>query len=125
MMFLLLATGCSSPTGTVTGKLTYRNKTVVLGTVSLHCEKNNKQFSAELDPDGRFTFENVPVGPVTVCVVSLNPSQPKSGKGHTIKPTGDPAKWFKVPAKYMVPQDSDLKIEVQPDMNEVALTLKD
>ena len=48
-LLLLLPAGCGKGTGTVTGKLTYKDKTVVIGTVSLHSKETSQPLNSQMD----------------------------------------------------------------------------
>jgi hypothetical protein len=75
--------GCSASTSKVRGKVTHAGKTVVWGTVTL-VDKTGQFHQADIDLEGNYEIENVPVGTVKIAVVSPNPNPPGrggSGKG--------------------------------------------
>jgi hypothetical protein len=117
---LFLASGCSSKT-TVSGKVTYKGKPVVWGTVSI-IAKDNIQYAAQINPDGTYTIPNVPTGPAKFAVSSPNPDGTARGgpaaanggagdrgSGGEGGPPNPPAgTWFPLPEKYTDPLKSGL-----------------
>jgi hypothetical protein len=71
----LLAAGCGSK-GTVSGKVTYKDKAVPGGKVQFKTEKG-KSYLGTIKEDGSYTVEKVPAGPVTITVEPNEP--PKLG----------------------------------------------
>ncbi len=109
---LPLAAGCGSQKGTVTGKVTHKNKPVVWGTVTL-IASDNIAYSGQITPEGTFSIANVPGGPVKIGVTSPNPDGtnrggPAAQRGGTGDGVGgsDPAPvikagtWVALPEKY-------------------------
>ena len=65
---LLAVCGCSPGKGTVSGKVTYKGKPVVWGTVSA-VASDNVQYAAPITPQGTYSIPNVPYGSLTVTVL--------------------------------------------------------
>jgi hypothetical protein len=131
---LLAASGCTSKT-TVTGKVTYKGKPVIWGTVSV-IASDNIQYAAQITPEGTFSIPNVPSGPAKFAVSSPNPDGTARGgpaalnggagdrgSGGDSGPPSPPAgAWFPLPEKYSDPLKSglDRKVGSEP----VALNLE-
>src|SRR5207237_3769142 len=107
------ACGCGR-TATVTGKVTYKDRPVVYGSVILQNEDRTAR-SAAIQPDGSYTVENVPAGEVKIAVLSRDPTKGRRGgdkagdKKHVVKP---PADWFPLPRHYEDPETSGLQLTV-------------
>src|SRR6516165_11835660 len=73
VLVLLTLAGCGSGTGAVMGRVTFRGKPVVSGSVVM-LGADNKLVSTPLDAEGRYAVNGVPLGTVQVAVVSPNPA---------------------------------------------------
>jgi hypothetical protein len=129
---LLALAGCGGDKGTLSGKVTYQGKPVVLGYVSV-IASDNVQYAGPINSDGSYSIPNVPGGPVKIAVSSPNPgakpgSPAAAGEGRKVKGgTGDlpgeeagppgaaPAGWVALPEKYADPQTSGLANSVRGD----------
>src|SRR5205823_14560750 len=69
---LLAVCGCSPGKGTVSGKVTYKGKPVVWGTVSA-VASDNVQYAAPITPQGTYSIPKRPGRPVRLTVSSPNP----------------------------------------------------
>ena len=117
---LLIACGCSSR-GTVSGKVTFRGKPVVWGTVSV-IASDNVQYAAQITSEGTYSIPNVPTGPAKFAVSSPNPDGTARGgpaaandgagdrgsAGEGGPPNPPPGAWFALPEKYNDPLKSGL-----------------
>ena len=125
-----VAGGCGR-TATVTGKVTYKERPVVYGSVVLQNE-DMTAVSGVIEPDGSYTVENVPAGLVKIAVLSRDPTKGRGGdKGARGKKTGDkklavkpPADWFPLPPHYEDPQTSGLQLHVGTGRVEHLIELK-
>jgi hypothetical protein len=82
---VLVGAGCSGNSTTVTGKVTYKEKTVVWGTVQL-IDSTGLTYTGDIDLQGNYKVEGVKPGPVQIGVSSPDPtprSGAKGGKGAT------------------------------------------
>jgi hypothetical protein len=128
-VLVLAAAGCGSTTskGTVSGKVTHKNKPVVWGTVTL-IASDNKAYTGEITPEGTYSIPDVPGGPVKLCVTSPNPDAGKQRGGAGRGGAGDveagggaagvslpKGAWFLIPEKYADPQRSGLTGTVHND----------
>jgi hypothetical protein len=117
----------------VSGKVTLQGKPVCCGSVILYCE--DKQIvRGVIDPDGRYSIPNVPMGRAVVTVrshpplpigfettVDLPPT--RDGPilpGHAIK---DSESVTVVPERYGVPEESGLRVQVSSTQVEFDIDL--
>jgi hypothetical protein len=119
-LFLSCAGGCGPSRGTVSGKVTYKGKPVVWGTVTV-VASDNMSYAGAITSEGAYAIPNVPHGPVKFCVTSPNPDAKKRPAetlpkhGGDDLPGADPAgalpptgSWFPIPEKYADFQQSGL-----------------
>jgi hypothetical protein len=131
------ATGCGSK-GTVTGKISYRDKPVPGGTIFFLTEGKGT-FESKIQPDGKYTVENVPAGTVKIYLETESirpaprPKMPKPPKdqvppGAEDNPVyGAPAanRYVKIPDKYTSPEKSGLTLDVRGGNQDYDIPLKD
>ncbi|MBY0513618.1 MAG: carboxypeptidase-like regulatory domain-containing protein [Gemmataceae bacterium] len=148
------AGGCGGGgTSKVHGKVTYQGKTVVWGSVSL-IDTNGNYHQGDIDLNGNYTIEKVPVGPVKVTVASPNPDRgagrggagkgvtggkagenpddprdkwlAEQGKSKTAEERPRPAAgtWFPLDARYNDPGTSGLTGEVKRGDTELNIDIK-
>lgn len=129
--FTVLAAGCGPGTGTVTGKVTYKSKSVVTGTVTA-IPTDGIARPGQIGPDGSYSIPAVPNGEVTFLVASPNPNTgPRESVAGRKKGGGDsdlagsapggrePAPalpkgaWMPLPEDYSNPAKSELKKTVK------------
>ena len=67
--------GCGTPRCDVSGKVTYQGKTVVCGTITF-VGSDGMPIVVPIQSDGAYQAKQVPVGPVQVAVLSLDPARP-------------------------------------------------
>jgi hypothetical protein len=123
-LLLLLAgalSGCgrSRPSGTVTGKVSYKGQTVPSGTVAFFGAADQVA-SAPIGPDGIYTATDVPLGQVKVTVNTPRPvaelkkaakqMKKRFGKGNDFPESTDSVS---VPEKYGDPTKSPLGFTVK------------
>jgi hypothetical protein len=87
-LLLLAFIGCAEPRGTVSGKVTYKDKALPGGRVVFLSEDGKKVGSAEIQSDGTYTSKDVPIG---TCQVAVEPA-PKSLKSLMPKGATGPPK---------------------------------
>jgi hypothetical protein len=93
-LLLAGAVGCNKK-GTVSGKVTYDGKPVLVGTVTFHTEK--RQVVAAIDDNGVYTVTGVPLGEAKITVdTSTAEALRKAPAG----PPGGPPKDIKAPKDF-------------------------
>jgi hypothetical protein len=144
LVALLGLAGCtgSSNTGTVKGKVTYKGQPLKGGTVSFQVGEKYAPQPAEIQEDGTYVAENVPLGTAKVAVEteSLKPPSGMQGKypppappnpkvkSEEYKPP-DPAerakRYVRIPDKYMNPDTSGLSTPVKSGTNTYDIDIAD
>jgi hypothetical protein len=122
---LLLLSGCGGRFGELTGKVTFQDKLVRMGSV-LVVGKDGVPRSTTIQDDGSFAVGNVPAGQVRIAVTSPDPLTvhlvpPKHG---TPPPPPDRSRWFPIPAKYADFKESELVFTVRGGSNLFDIKLK-
>jgi hypothetical protein len=118
---LLSVSGCGVSKGDLNGKVTSKDKAVVVGSVN-YIASDGSTASALIQEDGTYSFTNVPAGLLKIGVISQDPStvQEKKGKpgmiGGGTKPTKNP-NWFAIPKKYEDTENSGLTITIDKPVN--------
>jgi hypothetical protein len=121
----LVAVGCAGR-GDVSGKVTYKGKALVFGTVQMEAaDKTFKQVNIE--SDGSFAIPGVPVGEARIAVSSANPHSSDFQPLHA-GPRFQPAKpvtgWFPIPSEYQDINKSPLTYTVNRGLNTYDIELK-
>src|SRR5262245_9299438 len=99
-LLALTAVGCGRR-GNVSGKVTYKDKPLVCGTVLLHGRDGLRQ--GNIEPDGSYTVLDVASGEARVAVNSPNPKSIDvypGKKGKKAEPYPDAPGWFPIPKEY-------------------------
>src|SRR5207302_362988 len=125
---LLVAAGCGRSTGTVSGKVTFKNQPLKGGTVTFTPKDGPGFVIAQIQPDGSYTAENVPVGETAVTVETetvaprkmpkgvINTKGIKNAEGEAVETpysyerSGD--NYVKIPPGYSNPSKSGLQLTV-------------
>jgi hypothetical protein len=127
----LVVAGCGGGTGTLTGKVSYQGKPVVMGSVFVQAADGTRRVS-NIEPDGTYTVLNMPVGPVMIAVNSPEPPDPKALAGRAPRagakpapaaPAVDRSKWVRLPDKYADPAQSDVTTTVSPGTTQFDINL--
>lgn len=125
---LLAAAGCSRPTGTVSGKVTFEDQPLPAGSVSF-VHEDGTTVSGSIQ-QGNYSIDKVPTGPCTVVVVSLPPPrsmwnpQQKQMVGGDAGSSGKLRKGIAIPSRYGDPKQSDLHYEVTSGRQNYPIDLK-
>jgi|SRR5579885_2486163 len=113
MAVLLLACGCAR-TATVSGKVTYKGRTVTYGSVIMVSADKTAR-STFIEADGSYTVQDVHPGQVQIAVISPDPSKARAlvqrgDSGLRGKPAVQAAakRWFGIPRQFQDPQTSGL-----------------
>lgn len=131
---LMLIAGCGNPTGEVNGTVTYKNKALSSGTVTIETADGAKQ--GTIEADGSYTVKDVLCGENKVIVVCMDDAKmlewvkkasaggrdPKGGLTPTPPP---PAGGFAIiPQKYNTSATSGLSVNVQRGVTTYNIDLK-
>lgn len=142
LALLTVIGGCGKRKGHLHGSIKYKDKPLVVATVTVF-DEDQRPFQATVK-DGTYSVEGIPEGPITVIVVSGNPA--KSGKGppnakkrpgakplpgETKDDPGEekqvepPPGWFAIPKKYADVTTTPLKFPLKPGDNDYPINLVD
>lgn len=123
LVLSLASAGCGSSAGTVSGKVYYKGAALKGGNVTFVTASKQSQL-AEIQEDGSYKVEKIPVGAVTICVetASLKPTnqripnyQPPPGMEGNYKPPDNAARakrYTAIPERYEDLEQSGLKYTV-------------
>jgi hypothetical protein len=124
--------GCGRPMGSVSGTVKYKGKLLPYGNVSFFGADGDAA-AAEIKDDGTYNIPRVPVGPVKVTVVCIDPAGTEAAKaaidkmrsqGGVKPPNFDPNKYIKIPTVYGDMDKSGLTFTVEPGANTYNIDLK-
>jgi hypothetical protein len=130
---LLALAGCGPAAGSISGKVSYKDKPLNGGTVRL-VSSDNRVKSAVIGTDGTYTIDRVPVGPAKIAVsppiagtvmprgMKMDPSKMGGGPEGAAAPAGD--KPVPLPDKYQDPEKSGLTYTVTAGKQEHDIPLK-
>ncbi len=134
----ILAVGCQGqPPVEVSGKVRFRGKPVIWGTVNAIASDQMTHY-ATIQPDGSFHFEKLPPGPASFGIVSPDPYFQRSMTAEMkaelaereaklgIVPVAKPPKgaWFPIPARYADPRTANFQANLEGPSMELAWDLK-
>jgi len=115
---VLLLAGCKGkPTGTVSGKVTYKGQAVTTGSVNFFAPEKGIGADAKLDSSGKFTLSQ-PLEAGTYKVYVTPPLPEQLPPGSTAKPAP-----FDVPKKYQDAVTTSVSKEVKPGPNDIPIEL--
>ncbi|MCI0460300.1 MAG: hypothetical protein L0Z62_25385 [Gemmataceae bacterium] len=135
-LVLLPVLGCGGgtrETGTVTGKVTVihpdtgRAQVVVTGKVYFHHPEVRDAVPAEINPDGTYHAERVPVGSVKVTVESPQPDADDPGARDPEDPPApkvDRRKWVPLPEEYARLDKTSITLEVKQGAQQFDITIE-
>ena len=116
-ILLAAVCGCGKSTATVTGKVTYQGRVVSYGSV-IFLSANKTARSGVISPDGSYTVDGVALGPVSIAVISHDPSKGRSvlrdhkpaqpGSQGTAPQEAALKRWFPLPRTFENPLTSGL-----------------
>ncbi len=133
----LCLAGCGNHVGSVTGKVSYVGKPVVIGSIVLVNEDTLAFHQESIQPDGTYHIGNVPYGVYKVTVHSADPDKrpvsrpvpanlkkkPKETEPPPPRPDAD--KWFAIPERYSDWRQSDLSVTVSQSSTTFDIRLAD
>lgn len=119
----LAAAGCGGSTGTVSGKVYYKNTLVKGGNVSFVSDQKKTSQLAEIQEDGSYKVEKMPVGEATITVDTSSFKPLPAARGMK-PPPGVQApggydmeartkRYVPIPERYTDPAKSGLKYTVK------------
>jgi hypothetical protein len=123
----LVAFGCERK-GDVSGKVTYKNKPLVFGTVQFE-GKDGIIRSGNIERDGSYTVSGVATGETKVAVSSRNPKSSdftplQREGGPKLPPRPDYPGWFPIPEKYELTFKSGLIYAIKSGANTINIELE-
>lgn len=136
-VLLVASAGCSEPCGTVSGKVTYKDKPLAGGTVVFIDEDNIRQDRVQIQPDGTYSSKKVPVGSIRVGVEpapkGVSDLMPKGAKPPPNMPEGGPkdvynqsgSAYVDIPEELRDPTTSKITLTVNRGEQEFNIPLKD
>jgi hypothetical protein len=129
---LLVAAGCGSSSGRVSGKLTYKNNPLRGGTVTFQgVGQNGWAKTSSIAEDGSYSIDDVPKGPAQISVETQTVKPNRVGqamaaqmtKGQNVPPevlksspfgqAMQAEQYVAIPPKYSKPETSGLNYEVK------------
>jgi len=131
VFFLLavMAVGCGSKTATISGKVTYQGKPLPGGFVNFISEGPNATTKpSPIQKDGSYSVSGVPIGPAKITVQGVAsrkfrvPQKMQNTPGVADAKSDQPEVF--VPAWYGIPDQTDLKYDVQPGSQTHDIPLK-
>jgi hypothetical protein len=132
---LLGGCGENFPRGKVSGKITYQGQPLT-GTTMIFIGKDNMTYRAELNDQGAYSLDNIPLGQIKVAFQQALPQMPRkadpvlTGKGASEKkddlvPPSQPIMpKFQLPAQYANPATSGVSFELKQPVQEWSIDLK-
>jgi hypothetical protein len=129
-LLALVTLGCGGK-GDVSGKVLFKDKPVVWGTVQIISKEGIHQ--GTIGADGSYTVRRVPVGEYNIAVFSPDPTAPLLTK-EGVKPAEGPeeakrqaalkTRWFPIAQKYGDPDKSGLTLKINWGTNTHDIELK-
>jgi hypothetical protein len=126
-LLTVVAVGCAGR-GDVSGKVTYKGKALVWGTVQFEgSDKAIKQ--GNIQSDGTYSIQGVATGEAQVAVSSINPKSSdfqvrQAEGGPPPKPRPEVKGWFPIPEKYDAPYTSGLTYTIKRGENKIDIDLQ-
>jgi len=109
-------TGCGPSSTTVQGKVSYKGKPVVWGSVTI-VASDGSVHQAGIDTDGTYTIPKVPLGGSKVGVESSAPPTPGASRGDArgsvAPPPPPPGAWFAIPVSLSDPKTSGVTLDIR------------
>jgi hypothetical protein len=142
LFMALVLCGCGQKTGSVSGRITYQDRPLTFGRVTLFAVDNSVH-SAQIGSDGSYAIPKVPVGPAKITVETPdlrkmpeshrgmmdparmgNPQAEKPGKLEPRAKTPAGSKPVFIPDQYASLDRSGLSLDVQAGENTFDIPLK-
>lgn len=136
-LFALGVAGCGTKTGTIAGKVYYKDQLVQAGTVTFQSKLTGVSKSCPIMPDGSYTIERMPPGPVVITVATpattpaalgggaaMKMDVSKMGGGDVQKAGGAAPQGLAIPKEYTDPLKSTLTLDVSAGRNSHDIRMK-
>jgi hypothetical protein len=121
----LSATGCGPGRGELSGKVSYKDKPVVSGSVVV-AGSDGVPKGGEIKPDGTYEVKDIAAGQVKITVHSPDPGAMKiipRKKDQPPPPPKDRSKWFAIPEAYADFEKSELTFMLKRGKNSFDINL--
>jgi hypothetical protein len=118
---LVAACGCGPGQATVSGRVTYKDKPVVYGAVTMVGPDEKAAFGT-INPDGTYTVEGLTPGDVRIGITSRDPA--KSRGPRKVPPSTGGNGWVPLPRGYESAANSGLACTVKSGSNTRDIDLK-
>jgi hypothetical protein len=127
---LVLAAGGCQGKGDVSGKVSYKGKPLVWGTVTFEGKDGGLHYG-NIGRDGSYSVSGVATGEAKVAVSSINPKssdfvpmQREGSKKPPPPPRPEVKGWFPIPEKYDAPYKSGLVYTIKRGENTIDIVLE-
>ena len=90
MSGVAFASGCSRPVGSVSGKVTYKDKSLKGGNVTFVSTDGGQSYSGVITEEGTYKVLNITGGSYKVCVETASLKPTRKGGGPRPQPKGSP-----------------------------------
>ena len=119
--------GCAAKVGSVSGKVTFKDQVIQVGTVTFFAQENRVIF-AELDDDGKYLVEGVPVGSAQITIETPNVEPFSTTPGAPPPPPGVVSRAYtrpniRIPEHYNERTKSGLLLDIQEGPQEFNIIL--
>jgi hypothetical protein len=117
--FLTVTSGCGPGKGSVSGKVTYKEKSLTTGSVQFMTQAG--VLVSQIGPDGAYQLNDVPTGVARISVTSQDPGYAefmkqlsRSARDKSIpRPKGKPEDFANIPSRYSDFSTSSLSLDVR------------
>jgi hypothetical protein len=123
IVLLVAACGCGSGRAMVSGKVTYNDKPVTYGSVTV-LGPDDKAASGVINPDGTYTVEGLTPGEARFGVISRDPAKGRSPHKDGAEAQAAKAGWVPLPRGYEAAASSGLTATLKGGHNTYDIDLK-
>ncbi len=126
LLVVTLNLGCGARVGNLSGEVLLDNTPLPAGRVSVLCEVDDKPVHFSIIREGRYRFEEIPVGPAIITVETFPPSIPGPAPPSAAAPLNELpvdgmeeiekvellGAYIPIPARFRDPEKSGLKVTI-------------